>query len=235
MVLHRPFEPARLTGHLPFAKIPHGRFARLPGLGMAKVISSKLASMNLCLFLIRILVVAIILSCSNIKFLSQSSSGANSPQGDVVLIKLTQPIYPPLARQTRITGDVELTIEVRKDGTVQSAVVVSGHPVLKQAALDSVQQSHFECRNCSDAAVPVQLVYTFQLAGSESCCTAAEPGVRNDQPDQVFPRVIQSEKHVTVIDRPVCICDPAADVRKVRSWKCLYLWRCGFPRLVVYE
>jgi TonB family protein len=181
------------------------------------------------------LVVAIVVSGSNIESLAQSSSGANPPQGDVVLIKLTQPIYPPLARQVRITGDVELTIEVRKDGTVQSAVVVSGHPLLKQAALDSAQQSQFECRNCSDAAVPVQLVYTFQLAGSESCCTSAETGAKNDQLDQMFPRVIQSEKHVTVIDRPACICDPAAAVRKVRSLKCLYLWRCGFPRLVIYE
>ena len=183
----------------------------------------------------RILVVAIVVSGSNIKSLAQSSSGANPQQGDVVLIKLTQPIYPPLARQTRITGDLELTVEVRKDGTVQSAVVVSGHPLLKQAALDSAQQSQFACRNCGDAAVPVQLVYTFQLAGSESCCTAVEIGAKNAQPDQVFPRVIQSEKHVTVIDCPACICDPPADVRKVRSLKCLYLWRCGFPRLVVYE
>jgi TonB family protein len=186
--------------------------------------------MNSCLFLMRILVVAIVVSGSNFDSLAQTSSSANPPQGDVVLIKLTQPIYPPLARQARIAGDVELTIEVRKDGTVQSAVVVSGHPLLKQAALDGAQQSEFECRNCSESAVPVQLVYTFQLAGSESCCTAAEISAKNNQPDQVFPRVIQSDKRVTVIDRPVCICDPPAEVRKVRSLKCLYLWRCGFPR-----
>jgi TonB family protein len=191
--------------------------------------------MNCFSFLIRILVVAIVVSGSTVKSLAQSSSSANPPQDAAVLTKLTQPIYPPIARQARIAGDVELTIEVRKDGTVQSAVVVRGHPLLKQAALDSAQQSQFECLNCSEAAISVRLVYTFQLAGSESCCRAAETGAKNDQPDRAFPRVIQSEKHVTVIDRPACICDPAAEVRKVRSLKCLYLWRCGFPRLVAYE
>ena len=191
--------------------------------------------MNCFSFLIRILVLAIVVSGSTIKSLALSSSSANPPQDAVLLTKLTQPIYPPIARQARIVGDVELTIEVRKNGTVQSAVVVKGHPLLKQAALDSAQQSQFECLNCSEAAVSVQLVYTFQLAGSESCCRAAETSAKNDQTDQVFPRVIQSEKHVTVIDRPACICDPVAEVRKVRSLKCLYLWRCGFPRLVIYE
>jgi TonB family protein len=175
---------------------------------MANVIWSKLASMNCYLFLTRILVVAIVVSGTIIKSLAQSSSSANPPQDVVVLTKLTQPVYPPLARQVHITGDVELTVEVRKDGTVQSAVVVSGHPLLQQAALDSAQRSQFECRNCNEVTVPVQLVYSFQLAGPESCCKATEIGAKNDQPDQVFPRVIQSQKHVTLLDRPACICDP---------------------------
>jgi TonB family protein len=202
---------------------------------MAKVIWSKLASMNCDLFLTRILVVAVIVSGSIIRSLAQSSPSANPPQGDVVLTKLAQPIYPPLARQTRIMGDVDLRIEVRNNGTVQSAVVVRGHPLLQQAALDSALQSQFECRNCGETAVPVELVYTFQLAGSESCCTGVETGAKNGHSDQVFPRVIQSEKHVTVIDHPPCICDPAPDLRKVRSLKCLYLWRCAFPRLIGVE
>jgi TonB family protein len=213
------------------------RLTRLPGLGMAKVIWSKLADMNCYLFLTRILVVVIVVSGSIVKSLAQSSSSANPPQDVVVLTKLTQPVYPPLARQVRITGNVELTVDVRKDGTIQSAVVVSGHPLLQQAALNSAQRSQFECRNCNDVAVSVQLVYSFQLAGPESCCKAAEIAVKNDQPDQVFPRVIQLQNHITLLDRPACICDPPGKIgrTKVRSWKCLYLWRCGFPRLIGIE
>jgi outer membrane biosynthesis protein TonB len=46
----------------------------------------------------------------------------------VVLTKLANPLYPPLARQTGITGDVELMLEIRNDGSIQSVDVVKGHP-----------------------------------------------------------------------------------------------------------
>jgi TonB family protein len=198
-----------------------------------KSIWSRLSSMNSCQFVIRILLVAVVASNPKSKSVAQSASNINSPHDDVIVTKLTQPIYPPLARQTRITGDVEVNIEIRRDGSVRSGVVVSGHPLLKQAALDSAQQSQFECRNCSDSDVPVHLTYTFQLATCDGYC--APPAA--NQTTQSYPRVIQSENHVTLIDRPPCICDPAGvqEVRKVRSLKCLYLWRCGFPHLVAYE
>jgi len=63
-----------------------------------------------------------------------ASSNGNAPQDAVVLTRLTNPIYPTLARQTRISGDVELAVEVRADGAVTSATVVKGHPLLVQAA-----------------------------------------------------------------------------------------------------
>ncbi len=159
--------------------------------------------------------------------MTQSAVGPETPQNGVVLTKLSQPVYPPLARQTRITGDVDLWLKVRPDGSVESATVVSGHPLLKQAALDSAQNSQFECRKCDEEAMSLRLVYTFQLVGPESCCTATEDSSKNIQPGQQIPRVIQSQNHVTVVDQPVCFCDPAADVRKVRALKCLYLWRCA--------
>jgi len=194
---------------------------------MAIFIWSKLASMNSCLFLLRILVVAIVVSGSNIKSLAQSSSGANPPRGDVVLIKLTPPVYPPLARQVRISGNVELMLEVRRDGSVQSATGVSGHPLLVQAALDSAQRSQFECQQCSEAVSALRLEYTFQLVGAESCCISTGDKPRNKETDQPVPRVIQSQNHITVVDRTTCDCGPGDGYFMVRSLKCLYLWRCG--------
>lgn len=201
------------------------------------MICSKITCMSYLLLVIRILAVGVVLTGLSIKSLGQSGANTNTLQADVVLTKLSQPFYPPLARQARITGDVELTIEVREDGSVQSAIVVSGHPLLKQAALDSARQSQFKCLKCSAATTPLRLVYTFQLAGTESCCTATESSTKNDQPDQVTPRVIQSGNHVTLVDRPACICDPVATVtgKKVRSAKCLYLWRCGFAPLTTSQ
>jgi protein TonB len=51
-----------------------------------------------------------------------------------------QPQYPPLARQARVSGTVKLHAIIAKDGTVQELQVISGHPLLIQAALDAVRQ-----------------------------------------------------------------------------------------------
>lgn len=176
----------------------------------------------------QILAVVVIVIGASVKSLAQTDGSTSVAQGEVVLTKLANPLYPPLARQTRIAGDVELLLEVRDDGRVQSAAALKGHPLLQPAALDSAQHSQFECRKCGRGTVSYKMVYTFQLIGSEGCCTASEVNASNKQQDQpVLPRVIQAENHVTVIDQPVCICDPAIDVQRVRSLRCLYLWRCG--------
>ena len=56
------------------------------------------------------------------------------------LIKHPSPIYPPLAKQARISGTVKLSALIGKDGAIQNLVVVSGHPLLVQSALDAVRQ-----------------------------------------------------------------------------------------------
>lgn len=60
------------------------------------------------------------------------------------LINRITPIYPPLARQTRISGTVRLHAIISKDGTIQQLEVVSGHPLLQQAALDAVRQWRYQ-------------------------------------------------------------------------------------------
>ncbi|MGP8243366.1 MAG: energy transducer TonB [Bryobacteraceae bacterium] len=55
------------------------------------------------------------------------------------LINQVRPIYPPLAKQARISGVVELSAIIGKDGRVQDLKVVRGHPLLVQAALDAVK------------------------------------------------------------------------------------------------
>jgi protein TonB len=55
------------------------------------------------------------------------------------LINQVRPIYPPLAKQARISGVVELSAVIGKDGRVQDLKVIKGHPLLVQAALDAVK------------------------------------------------------------------------------------------------
>jgi periplasmic protein TonB len=63
--------------------------------------------------------------------------------GDVQRGKLLRqplPVYPPIARQTRVSGVVRLIGIVGKDGTIEQLRVVSGHPLLVRSALDAVSQ-----------------------------------------------------------------------------------------------
>jgi len=60
------------------------------------------------------------------------------------IVNRVQPVYPPLARQTRISGTVRLHAIIGKDGTIQSLEVLSGHPLLQQAALDAVRQWRYQ-------------------------------------------------------------------------------------------
>jgi protein TonB len=60
------------------------------------------------------------------------------------LTKQVPPIYPPEARAARIQGVVLLQATIDKQGTVVGLQVLSGHPLLNQAALDAVQQWRYK-------------------------------------------------------------------------------------------
>ena len=57
-----------------------------------------------------------------------------------MLLRQVKPQYPPLARQARMQGTVVLQALIGKDGTIENLRVVSGHPMLSQAAIDAVKQ-----------------------------------------------------------------------------------------------
>ena len=56
------------------------------------------------------------------------------------LIDRIEPKYPEEAKRKRVTGTVRLFGLIRKDGTVSDLKVISGDPLLTQAAIDAVQQ-----------------------------------------------------------------------------------------------
>ena len=71
------------------------------------------------------------------------------------LINKVNPTYPPLARQTRISGTVRLHAIISKDGSVQQLEVLSGHPLLVQSALDAVRQWRYRPTLLNGEAVEV--------------------------------------------------------------------------------
>jgi TonB family protein len=136
----------------------------------------------------------------------------------VELTHLSDLTYPPLARMANITGEVEVHLQIRRDGSVESAVVVKGHGQLAPAALKSAEQSTFECWECSRELTPYILTYSFGFGETNA-------------PDWACPadngiHVTYAMSHVTVSATPFLV-HPYFAYVPARSVKCAYLWRCG--------
>jgi TonB family protein len=157
----------------------------------------------------------------NVEYASARSHQNTAAQNNgAILTRLSQPLYPALARQARIQGDVDVTVNIRQDGSIESALVSAGHAMLAPAALESAKASQFECRGCSEVGASYALKYKFEIISRgypKDCDSATEK--------QPIAEVDESGHQVTVPAWATLICDPA-DV-KFRAAKCLYLWRCG--------
>jgi protein TonB len=82
------------------------------------------------------------------------------------LVNRVQPVYPPLARQTRISGTVKLHAIIGKNGAVEQLQVLSGHPLLVQSALDAVRQWRYQptLLNGEPVEVDTEIDVIFSLA-----------------------------------------------------------------------
>jgi TonB family protein len=78
-------------------------------------------------------------------------------------IKKTQPPYPPIARAARASGAVQVQITINETGEVIEASVISGHPLLRDAALEAARQWLFKPTELSGVPVKVQGILTFNF------------------------------------------------------------------------
>lgn len=76
------------------------------------------------------------------------------------LITKVAPAYPPLARQTRVQGDVTVDAVIDTAGNVVDMQIISGHPLLLSAALEAVRQWKYEPTYLNDQPITVQLIVT---------------------------------------------------------------------------
>ena len=90
-------------------------------------------------------------------------------------IKDLKPAYPPVALQAGVEGLVILEAIVGTDGSVRSAQVLRGHPLLDEAAMGAVQQWRYTPTLLN--GVPVEVVMTvtvnFSLSGGAGVPPAA--------------------------------------------------------------
>jgi TonB family protein len=98
-----------------------------------------------------------------------------------------QAVYPPLAKQARIQGIVRLEALIGRQGKVENLKVISGHPLLVQAALDAVRQWQYKPTFLDGEAVEVitTIDVNFSLAEpmSAEAVEQAEQALRSNPED----------------------------------------------------
>ena len=82
------------------------------------------------------------------------------------LISQLKPSYPDLARRAGVQGVVRFTAVIGLDGRIRNLQLVSGHPLLVQAAGDSVKQWVYQPTELNGRPVEVitQIDVNFTLS-----------------------------------------------------------------------
>jgi TonB family protein len=80
-----------------------------------------------------------------------------------------EPVYPPLAKTARVSGAVVVEVTVDDDGSVILARAVSGHPLLKDAAVTAARGWQFTPTKLNGTPVKVigTITFNFQLYTKE--------------------------------------------------------------------
>ncbi len=99
------------------------------------------------------------------------------------LVNRVTPLYPDIAKREGIQGIVVLQAVIGKQGTIENLRVVSGHPMLVQAALDAVKQWRYRpyLRNGEPVEVETQITVNFSLTGASG--QTATPGQEEQEWD----------------------------------------------------
>jgi protein TonB len=87
---------------------------------------------------------------------------------DGYLTRRVQPDYPPLAKQARVQGPVEIAAVISKSGTIENLQVLRGNPMLIPAALNAVKQWRYRpyILNGDPIEVDTKITVTFVLGGN---------------------------------------------------------------------
>lgn len=83
-----------------------------------------------------------------------------------MLLRKIEPVYPFIATQARIQGQVVLKAIIDKNGDIQNLEAESGHPMLIPAAIAAVRQWHYRpyLLNGQPVEVETTITVTFTLA-----------------------------------------------------------------------
>jgi TonB family protein len=82
--------------------------------------------------------------CIAIGFSAPPARAQEPSESHRKMVNRVVPAYPSLAQKMGISGSVKIEAVVAPNGTVKSAGILGGHPVLAQAGADAVRRCKWE-------------------------------------------------------------------------------------------
>ena len=82
---------------------------------------------------------------------------------NAMLVRRVQPDYPRIAKIIGLSGTVLLRATIRTDGEVHEIEIVSGNPILAEAALRAVRQWQYRPTLLDGEAVEVETEITVNF------------------------------------------------------------------------
>ncbi|HUR36473.1 MAG TPA: energy transducer TonB, partial [Terriglobales bacterium] len=82
-------------------------------------------------------------------------------------ISQPKPVYPMIAKNARISGAVVLAATISKNGNIENLRLISGPPMLVNAAMDAVKQWRYKpyMLNGDPVEVETSITVNFTLGG----------------------------------------------------------------------
>jgi len=169
-----------------------------------------------------------------------------NPQSDVKqgeALRKVSPTYPQTARAARVSGLVTVQTLIGETGDVLDAVVASGHPLLRGAAVQAARQWKFSPTEVSGKPVKLQGILNFnfilvneEVTPSQDAKSSTKFTVKNEQlGKQIIEGVeCEGERMITIItagaignDRPI---ETTSETWYSRELKMMILSKRSDPR-----
>jgi TonB family protein len=94
---------------------------------------------------------------------ADNATDVSAGSADADLIRRVEPEYPEEAREQKIQGPVVLDVRAGRDGSVQHVTLVSGPPLLAEAAVAAVSQWQFKPHKINGHAVGIETRVTMNF------------------------------------------------------------------------
>jgi TonB family protein len=91
----------------------------------------------------------------------------SSSVAEGMLLKKTDPLYPPDAKDAHVLGTVVLQVTISKEGAIQNPTAISGPALLQQAAVDAVKSWRYKPYVLNGEAVEVETTVSVAFTNSD--------------------------------------------------------------------